>query len=218
MKYITLFCRCLITGVAFFWLFTSVMPLAAQEAPVTGTGLTKAGRLTQSYTWYEGERRKTVWLNPGLIAEFPAAATQQSPIPGLYARAVLIRSPGSHIRLWRLPEGLDPASVLRNLNSQGVQSAKYSPVLHDAPGPTARMRALPGNIIVYFNPAWDRQAISQWVTAHGLRVVRRLAIGPRAYVLDTGPGLEALDLANTLYETGDVVAAFPDWWQEAVTR
>ena len=30
--------------------------------------------------------------------------------------------------------------------------------------------------------------------------------------------LEALETANRLYESGDVVAAFPNWWQEVTTR
>jgi hypothetical protein len=30
--------------------------------------------------------------------------------------------------------------------------------------------------------------------------------------------LAALELANALAEYGDVSAAFPDWWQEAVVR
>jgi hypothetical protein len=48
--------------------------------------------------------------------------------------------------------------------------------------------------------------------------VKKLEIGPNIYVIKTGPGLEALETANALYRSGEVKAAFPDWWQEVVPR
>jgi hypothetical protein len=51
-----------------------------------------------------------------------------------------------------------------------------------------------------------------------LEIVKKLEIGPNIYVIKTGLGLEALATANALYRSGEVKAAFPDWWQEVVTR
>jgi hypothetical protein len=51
-----------------------------------------------------------------------------------------------------------------------------------------------------------------------LEIVKKLEIGPNIYVIKTGTGLEALDTANALYKSGEVKAAFPDWWQEVATR
>lgn len=218
MKYLSLSARCLLASAAVFCLCSIAMPSWAEEIPISGAGLTKTGRLTQSYDWYEGERRKTVWLNPDLIAEFHTGAAQESPISALYPEAILLGHPGAHIRIWGLPDGIDSGSVLERLNSGVEQAVKYSPVFHDAPGPASRMRALPGNIIVYFNPEWDKKTISQWLAMRELLIVHPLANGSAAYVLKTGPGLEALELANTLHETDGVNAAFPDWWHETVTR
>jgi hypothetical protein len=49
-------------------------------------------------------------------------------------------------------------------------------------------------------------------------MMKKLEIGPNIYVIKTAPGLEALETANTLYRSGEVKAAFPDWWEEVVTR
>ena len=38
------------------------------------------------------------------------------------------------------------------------------------------------------------------------------------YLVRSGPGLEALELANTLRQAGEVRAAYPDWWQERALR
>lgn len=80
------------------------------------------------------------------------------------------------------------------------------------------MRALPGNVIVYLNPEWDRNKVAHWMETQGFEVANKLEIRSNAYVLKTGPGMEALQTANTLYESGEVVAAFPDWWLESVMR
>lgn len=211
--------RSWLAGVVIFWFCTLAIPTWAQQGPSkSGSGLGKSGRFTQCYDWHEGERRKTVCLNPELIAEFHAGAAQESPISALYPGTIVLEQPAAHVRIWRLPVGIDAGPVLDKLNSGEDQAVKYSPVFHDAPSPASRMRALPGNIIVYFNPDWDRHAINQWVSARELLIVRQLASGPATYVLETGPGLEALDLANRLHETVEVNAAFPDWWHETVTR
>jgi hypothetical protein len=102
--------------------------------------------------------------------------------------------------------------------SSANQPGNYSPVLHDGPTSTARMRALPGNIIVYLDPAWDGAAVNAWVSKHQLEIIKKLEIGPNIYLIKTGPGLEALNTANALYKSGEVVAAFPDWWKQVTTR
>jgi hypothetical protein len=80
------------------------------------------------------------------------------------------------------------------------------------------MRALPGNIIVYLDPQWGEAAVRNWLSSHKLEIVKKLEIGPNIYVIKTGLGLEALDTANALYRSGEVKAAFPDWWQEVAIR
>jgi hypothetical protein len=94
----------------------------------------------------------------------------------------------------------------------------YAPVFHDAPSASGSLRSLPGNIIVYLNPDWNQDTIGQWVKRHGYLVVGQLAVGPNVFVLETKAGLESLQLANELYESGEVVAAFPDWWLETSVR
>jgi hypothetical protein len=60
--------------------------------------------------------------------------------------------------------------------------------------------------------------VDNWVRTRKLEVVKKLEIGPNIYVIKTGPGLDALNTANTLYLSGEVAAAFPDWWREVSTR
>ncbi len=173
--------------------------------------------LEQSYTWYDGDREQKVWLNPNLLADFNPPASGQSPVKKAYTDAKLLATRHKGIRLWQLKGGSNLKGVVHNLKTLHPDG-KYSPVFHDVPMASGRMRSLPGNIIVYLNPAWDEATVNRWVSGRNLEIVKKLEIGPNIFVLKTGPGLETLETANTLYKSGEVIAAFPDWWEEAAPR
>lgn len=173
--------------------------------------------LTQAYVWYDGDREQQVWLNPQVVAEFNPGPQAESSIKSADPAANIV--PTKHkqdaVRFWKLSGAAETAiQGLKSIHPQG----NYSAVLHDGPSSTGRMRALPGNIIVYLDPQWNRAAVSNWISANKLEIVKKLEIGPNIYVIKTGPGLKALETANALYLSGEVKAAFPDWWQEVATR
>ena len=178
-----------------------------------------AAKLQESYMWYDGQQERQVWLNPGLVAEFNPVqgSLVNSTVKSLYSDAVPVSKLHGSVRFWRLGSGAHSDVAAINLRKAN-QAEKYSPVLHDSPSSTGRKRALPGNIIIYLNPVWDGNAVNAWVNQHQLEIVKKLDIGPNIYVIKTGPGLEALSTANTLYKSGEVIAAFPDWWEEVTTR
>lgn len=181
-------------------------------------GVAPSTPLTQTYTWHDGEREHTVWINPALVAEFdPPVAENTSRLKQAAPTARALPGKGVGMRLWQLDGTTAPAGMTRSLNASHPQG-KYSPVLHDSPSASSRMRALPGNIIVYLNPAWSEAQVTAWLQTRGLIVVKKLDFGTNIYILKTDPGLAALELANTLHRSGEVVAAFPDWWQEAAMR
>jgi hypothetical protein len=174
-------------------------------------------QLTQSYVWYDGNRAETVWLNPQLVAEFNPSnqgATAARNVDAIAKTLPLKRSQGA-VRLWQMNNAGDVA--VRSLTTSNA-TGKYSPVFHVGTSTGSGMRALPGNIIVYLNPTWDAATVANWVKSKKLEVVKKLEIGPNIYVIKTGPGLEALNTANALYLSGEVAAAFPDWWKEVSYR
>lgn len=188
----------------------------AFDKPAASTKVA-APQLTQSYVWYEGNRQHTVWLNPQVVAEFNPGKSSTATAKSADPKAAVLPSKHNRgaIRLWQMNNtGGVAVGALVVSNPTG----KYSPVFHDSASSNGTMRALPGNIIVYLNPTWDATAVSNWVASHKFEVVKKLEIGPNIYVIKTAPGLDALNTANTLYLSGEVSAAFPDWWQEVSTR
>ena len=202
-----------------FFLLAGILGSQPALAMAANRGAAPSAPLTQSYTWHDGEREHTVWINPLLVAEFDPPATEAgSALKQAQPSARALPGRGAGLRLWQLDGATAPAGMTRSLNSARLPQGKYSPVLHDSPSAASRMRAMPGNIIVYLRPAWNETRVNAWLQSRGLSVVKKLDFGTNIYILQTGPGLEALELANTLYRSGEVVAAFPDWWQEAVAR
>jgi hypothetical protein len=183
--------------------------------PVSDTRATP--ELAQSYVWHDGDREQKVWLNPQVVAEFNPGKRSEAAASSVNAKARVLpmarRQAG--VRLWQTDNAGDIA--VRGLKAVNP-SGKYSPVFHDSPSSASSMRALPGNIIITLDPAWDAAAVSAWLKRRNMEVVKKLEIGPNIYVIKTGPGLEALETANTLYQSGEVKAAFPDWWQEVQAK
>lgn len=167
----------------------------------------------ERYTWYDGDQPRQVWLDQELIAEFGAGG-KTGAMRSVAPAAQEVPTDQRGIRLWRVPA--DSARALQRMRS--TEDGKYSPVLRDAADPQARMRALPGNVIVHLNPSWDEAQVADWFKKQQLEPVRKLSFGSNAYLVRSAPGLESLELANRLYESGEVVAAMPEWWQEVTTR
>jgi len=179
----------------------------------------KSGQLQQSYVWYDGSEERQVWLDPGVIAELNANKTKQaqSAIKNVSADASPLSSRRSSVRVWKLGKGMDSTAALKALKDAG-HGGNYSPVFREGRTSAGRMRALPGNIIVYLDPSWDDSAVAAWAKQNGLSIIKKLEIGPNIFVIKTAPGFDALNTANALYKSGQVVAAFPDWWVEVSTR
>lgn len=195
----------------------ALLLMGAARADTTAKDATSAPGLQQAYPWYDGDQVRTVWLDPHLVADFNRRSPHEGMLKRVYPNAQEVPRGHAGMRLWRADPRIGALPTLRRLKEL-APGARYSPVLRDGPTEDAPLRALPGNVIVYFDPGWDEAVVNAWVQARGLEVEARLEIGRNAYVLATGPGLEALETANALYASGEVVAAFPDWWRELVPR
>jgi hypothetical protein len=173
--------------------------------------------LLQSHVWYDGSQKRAVWLNPALVAEFYSDPSRSSLFQKRYPLAKA-RYNRHDTQIWELPVQQYSNRLLNHQKVPGSLFTVYSPVFFDAPGDSGHMRSLPGNVIIYLNPDWNEVRVNDWIASRGFEVLKKLEIKSNVFVLKTGPGLEALKLANALYESGEVIAAFPDWWQETVMR
>ena len=165
---------------------------------------------TQSYHWYDGDKKRTVYLDETMIADFnpqSAATTKAVNNSGLSDGRTVAGA-----RLWKVSTGGSSKFALKTVKSQDL-TGKYSPVFR-ANQASGQIKALPGNVIVQFASDWDEAKIKQWVSDQGQTIDSKASFGTNFYVLSTPPGMASLTTANTLFETGDVLMASPNWWKE----
>lgn len=143
-----------------------------------------------AYTWYDGGVPRTVWIDKSHVAELPDNNA----------------GPREGIRIV-------PADEARSRDA--TERSNTVPVFRD--GPTGgRIRTIPGNIIVQLNPEWNAAQVAQWLRANALTEVHRMS--NNFLVIASPPGLPSLELANRLQESGTVVYAQPDWWEQTRRR
>jgi hypothetical protein len=149
------------------------------------------------HVWYDGGKPRAVQLDEALVAEFDSKSEPTA--------TPVLRSNG--VRVWRRED--DAAT-------RAVATGNTSPVFRDSEG--GAMRALPGNVIVRLDPAWNDGQVDAWLAANRLSALRRLPIGGNVLVVASPPGLAALELANRLQLSGKVVSAQPEWWEQRSPR
>lgn len=180
-----------------FFSAIAVALLVASTTQACAQAPAKSGAGAGGYVWYDGGKPRAAQLDETLVAEFDG--------PSGSSATPVLRSNG--VRIWRRQE--DAAT-------RAIATGKTSPVFRDSEG--GAMRALPGNVIVRLDPAWNAGQVSDWLADNGLTELRRLPIGGNVLVVAAPPGLAALDLANRLQLSGKVVSAQPEWWEQRSTR
>jgi hypothetical protein len=168
----------------------------------------------QSYYWYDGDRQVEVHLDETLIADFNRGsdvAAKAATDSNLSAGKKI-----SGAQLWKVTPGSSSGLALKSVKSQD-QSGAYSPVFRESQTSGA-MRALPGGVVVQFPPDWDESRISQWVSDQGQSIESKAEFGTNFYIIASPSGLASLEIANGLYETGDVLLASPNWWRERYAK
>ena len=175
----------LVAGLALALAALLLVPIAGRAAPPT------------EHYWYDGTVRRPLWLENAQVADFST--------PGPEASKVL------------RPAGLRSAAASKQAAASAADSTAggdgLSPVFKDGADAGARLRALPGGVIVTLKqPLADPQA-RQFFKARGLVAVRPVVAGSGMWLIESRAGLDSLTLANRLHEGGEFAAASPNWWQ-----
>lgn len=152
---------------------------------------------TGTYIWYDSGKLRQLHIDTTLVAEFISRAD--------IGTAPILRDNGVYI--WRKQD--------MSLGRGGL-IGPASPVFRDSQG--GAMRALPGNVIVRLDPSWSVQQVTAWLNENELTELRRLPMGKNILVLVSPPGLPALELANRLQQSGKIVSAQPEWWEQRSNR
>lgn len=167
-------------------------------------------------TWIEvrdGSAVHRLWLDPELIAELDPADAVMSALLAESPGAEQLAAPSNRMRLWRCDGGELASSLLHRLRERNPD-ARFAEMLHFGGGPDAPRTFFPGGVVVQVDPALEPSEARDFLITEGLEVRRELVISRNFFVIDSRPGLEALELADRLRPRARFLSATPVQWTE----
>ncbi len=167
--------------------------------------------LRAGFGHYAEGRWKELWLDSRLLVELaPSDAGRNALLSAVPQSEPSLREQ-SGVLVWRLPDSVDLDLLLAGLNS-GPEGIRFSQALHDGPSSRAPLQALPGGVIVSMPSEWKGTQAQEWLRRQQFPARRLESVKGDVYLLDTPPGLESLQIANRIQESGEVLVAQPNWW------
>ena len=185
--------------------------LLACALPALATLWATSATATDALHYYDGGEQRSITWQADLLAEFSRGSDQRS-VQALVPGAVRVAGVGdSLVRIFRVTN-----TATRSLNPAPPAAGSW--VYREGDSPSGRLMALPGGVLVKFKPEWSRQQVDSWVASRSLAIERPLAIGVNWFLLASPAGDASLALANSIFESGEVLAATPNWWKQTVAR
>jgi hypothetical protein len=167
-------------------------------------GMALAGSGAGAY-YYDGGNKIAIVEDAGLMADFTRQSSARS-VKKLFPTLEKIDSGAGGPQVYKVQAGA--------MKMAADSGAKVAPVYRQG----GRMMSLPGGVIVTFNPSWSDAQANQWAVAKGYEIQQKLNITGNWYIIKTAPGLDSLNTANAIQESGEVVSASPNWWVETAHR
>lgn len=154
--------------------------------------------------YFDAAATRVIMPDPNWVAEI-----RSTPVAGqAQAKSIGAAQPSAFVTLRRVNQ-----STARSMD--GVVT---SPVYREGNSPAGRLMALPGGVLLKMHIDWDADRVSKWAATKGFSIAPRANIKGNWYFISTVAGNPALDLANALQESGEVIFASPNWWKQTEPR
>ncbi len=200
---------------------------ASLAAGLSAAGAANAAEPVKTY-WYDGAVRRELWIDPqsrtivpgpGASAAPQAVTRAASSAPSAPA-GVDKRPSGSAGTIANPAAGTTPSVAAPDTSAPRIVQRKGGPAGSSASAATVTDldTALPGGIVVTLRqPMPDAQARA-FLQAQGLTPRSEIGSGSGVWLIDSPAGLETLERANRLYESGVFAGAQPNWYRPLVTK
>ena len=145
------------------------------------------------FTYKDGDRTMRVVLQNDLVVQKSAANTPDDIVILKGARDSIVRRQDKH--------GQDARPVFR-------------------PEPGGGMMTLPGGVLLVLDAEWDQSEIERFFLDNNISTDRISELGylTNGFLIETEPGLVALEVANALADQQGIVLSSPNWWREVEAK
>ena len=147
----------------------------------------------QSYTWEDGDRTLTVFLQTDLVVEKAS--------DGMPDDVVKADDGGSN--------------VVRS--AVGQSKSNFLPVFRSESG---ELMTLPGGVLLVLNADWSEAETNSFFSSNDIKLDRVSELGyvANGFFIETEPGFPSLELANELAALDGVEVSSPNWGRETVPK
>ena len=79
---------------------------------------------------------------------------------------------------------------------------------------------LPGGVLLVLDAEWDQSEIERFFLDNNISTDRISELGylTNGFLIETEPGLVALEVANALADQQGIVLSSPNWWREVEAK
>lgn len=163
-----------------------------------------------THQYRDGELVRPLWLSPDLLAEFGPSATGEGEVLRLDPLAEQSRSSTGGARIWSTRSPLGAAELVRGLTRADL---RCSPVWRTVNAQEGELLAFPGGVLLAFPASWSSAERRAFLLEHSLRELARPLDTEQLLLVDSPPGLEALELASRLANAARGVRSWPNTWR-----
>ena len=206
---------------AIFFLLLQISPDLRAEDDET---ISKKG-LEQFY-WYDGHIKRKIWMALDEVAVTHDKTGKQEIneyldlIKPVEPEAILSPDSNEFQSFLEIPKYTKSSELKDQLDKYKLDQRieTVSPVFYRDKNKTKNRHLLTGEIIVHFKHEWSSDQVKQWIDQKGLRQIESYKFSPNAYRLRISDLTTGLKIANDIYESGEVIYAYPNWLKTRTTR
>ena len=147
----------------------------------------------RNYTWEDGDRTLTVYLQPDLSVEQGSDGLPRDVVAADDCEGRVVRGVGGQPQDDALP----------------VFRSEYGELM-----------TLPGGVLLVLDSEWSEAETDAFFSTNGIKMdrVSELSYAVNGFFIDTEPGFPSLELANTLAVLDGVEVSSPNWAREEVPK
>lgn len=171
------------------------------------------------YGWYDGDKKEQVFMSPDEVAIFTKNVKNKGDVARSFDQKAVIIKDYDYLMIIQLPQKHDAPGLedkIIKFNQDTGHKANLVFYKGDQKKDQA-IKVLTGEIVARFKN-WNDNAVSEWAKDNNVEIVKKFSFSPNTYLLDAGPGFKSINVANQLYESGNAVYSYPNWWTIKYTR
>ncbi len=178
----------------------SERPVREPKATPSGVSTTAGGSQGaaasargQEYTWHDGDRVQSVYLETTLVVQPSTENTDDDIVARDDGEASIVQAQPRH------------------------DEADTEPVFRSQAGD---LMTLPGGVLLALDPEWDQARVDRFFSDNQIdrSLVQERDFAINAFFVETDPGFPSLNLANELAEQEGVLISSPNWRTEVSLR